>query len=169
MASSRRYSLFCDMIDELDAAYGLIVEYDAQLHNYNGVILYQAETEIITLVGHFPGISAAECADKLKKTISACSQLIKKLKAKGWVRQVRNELNNRIYNLYLTDAGKEIYKRHKKFEDGCYKRTFKLLDGFTEDEFRTYMKIQQRLNEGFRMDVEDSKDLSIRQGLSKKK
>ncbi len=161
MADKNRYALFQRMIRELDESYSLIHEYDSQLHDYNGVIMYQAESQLIKLVGNFPGISAMECADKLKKTMSACSQLIKKLKTKGWIIQERNERNNRIYNLYLTEEGKVIYKNHKKFEEACYRRTYKLLDSFSEEEFQTYIKIQQYINKGFQMDVEDGKVLVL--------
>lgn len=159
MSDKNRYKLFCSMIEELDTAYSLIGEYDSQLHNYNGVILYQAESQLIKMIGNFPGISANECANILKKTLSACSQLIKKLRAKNWVRQERNELNNRVYNLYLTDAGKMIYENHKVFEEGCYRRTYSLLNSFSEEDFNTFIRIQQQINQGFRLDVEDNKTL----------
>lgn len=161
MPEKNRYTLFCDMVAELDEAYKLIHEYDSQLHNYNGVILYQAESQLIKLTGNFPGISAAECARILGKSLSACSQLIKKLRKKEWIRQERNELNNRVYNLYLTDAGKAIYKNHKKFEEGCYKRTYRLLDSFSEDDFNMFIRIIKLINQGFRLDVEDSKSLML--------
>lgn len=164
MIEKSRYSLFCDMIEELDTAYSLIGEYDSLLHDYNGVILYQAESQLIKMIGNYPGISANECAGILKKTLSACSQLIKKLRTKKWVRQVRNENNNRVYNLYLTDAGKMIYENHKIFEEGCYRRTYSLLDSFSEEDLSTFIRIQQEINQGFRLDIEDSKALTLDTG-----
>lgn len=161
MVVKNRYLLFERMIEELDESYSLMHEYDSQLHDYNGVVLYQAESQLIKLIGNFPGISAAECAKKLKKTLSACSQLLKKLRMKGWIRQERNELNNRVYNLYLTDEGKEIYKNHRSFEADCYRRMYKLLDSFSEEEFKTYIRIQKQLNKAFHLDVEDGKVLVL--------
>jgi Transcriptional regulators len=161
MGDKSRYALFQEMIGELDEAFNLVNQYDSMLHDYNGVILYQAESQLIKLIGNFPGISAAECARILKKSLSACSQLIKKLRKKEWIAQERNELNNRVYNLYLTDSGKEIYRNHKKFEEKCYRRTYKLLHSFTEEEFRTFLKIQEAINIGFRKDIEDGKGLIL--------
>lgn len=161
MAEKNKYSLFLDMLAEIDESSSLIQEYDAQLHDYNGVILYQAESQLIKMIGNNPGISAAECARKLKKTLSACSQLIKKLKKKEWILQERNELNNRVYNLYLTDAGKIIYKSHKKFEEKCYKRTYRLLDQCTEEDFRTFIRVYKLINIGFHQDVEEGKLLNL--------
>ncbi len=149
------------MLAEIDEAVSLIQEYDAQLHDYNGVILYQAESQLIKLIGNTPGISAAECARKLKKTLSACSQLIKKLKKKGWILQDRNELNNRVYNLYLTDEGKVIYRNHRKFEERCYKRTYRLLSECPDEDLQTFIRVQRLLNTGFHQDVEEGKKLNL--------
>lgn len=44
MKMKTRYELFIDMISEIDEASMLIEEYDSQLHDYNDVILYQAES-----------------------------------------------------------------------------------------------------------------------------
>lgn len=173
MEEKTRYKLFLDMINEIDEASSLIEEYDSQLHDYNGVILYQAESQFIKLIGNNPGISAAECARIFNKTVSACSQLVKKLKKKGWITQERNEQNNRVYNLYLTEEGKVIYQNHKQFEEKCYKRTYELLNECTEEEFRTFIKVQQLINTGFRQDVEEGKELNLADknmsGLSQRK
>ena len=161
MTEMKRYELFCEVVEQLDIAFELIREYDTQLHDYNGTILYQAESQFIKLIGRHPGISAVECAEILKKTMSACSQLIKKLKSKGWIQQQRNELNKRIHNLYLTESGKVIYEKHKEFEEACYERTFQLLNFITQDDFETYIRIQKLINQGFQLDVEDGKLLQL--------
>lgn len=157
MKNDKRYTLFCDMIHELDLGFDLITEYDAQLHNYEGTILYQSEAHLLKLIGRNPGISASKCASILKKTNSACSQIVKKLRSKGWIIQKLNPKNNRAYNLFLTESGKNIFLQHSIFEDNAYRRTYHLLDSFSDKDLETYRKIQQKLNEGFAMDVEDSR------------
>lgn len=159
MSEQKRYELFCAIINELDRCTDLINRYDRQLHDYRGVIMYQAESQMIKAIGNHPGITAAELAKIFDKTSSACSQLIRKLKQKGWVEQSRNEDNSREYNLSLTDQGKEIYLKHKEFESACYKRSFAMLEGISEDEMESCIKIQKRLNESFQMDVDESKHL----------
>lgn len=166
MATKSKYELFLDMLEELDKGVNLIEEYDSQLHDYNGVILYQAESQLIKMIGNMPGISAAECARKLNKTLSACSQLIKKLKKKGWIEQVRNELNNRVYNLYLSEEGKIIFENHSRFEEKCYKRTFTLLKDCTAEDMQAYIRVQKLLNLGFQDDVEEGKALNLQEPLS---
>ena len=150
------------LIDEFDQGCDLTEEYDALLHNYNGTILFQAESQMIKMIGNHPGITASEISKSFGKTGSASSQLICKLKEKGWVRQERNQENNRLYNLYLTESGSEIYENHRQFEERCYQRTFHSLDRFSDEDLNTYIAIQRHLNATFHMDVEESRNLGTK-------
>lgn len=154
---NERYELYCAMIDRLDKGVHLINEYDSVPHDYGSAVMYQAESKIIQLVGKYPGIKASEIAVVFHKTPSACSQLIRKLRNKGWIRQVRNEKNNREYRLFLTEDGIRIYEDHETFEQRCYQRSFQNLSGFSDEEFKIYIAIQEKLNETFTVDVEESK------------
>jgi len=160
MGVDKRYELFCELLKTVDEGVDAIDEYDSLLHDYHGTVLYQAESQIIKAVGDQPGITASELSREFHKTNSACSQLIRKLKKKEWIRQERNEKNNREYNLYLTDEGKVIYKKHEDFENACYERTYHMLDEISEEEMRTYIRIQNQLNRAFKLDVEESRQLS---------
>ena len=159
---NKRYDLFIQMLNEFDKGCGLTEEYDALLHDYDGIILFQAESQMIKMIGNNPGITASQISKIVDRTSSASSQLIRKLKKKGWVMQKRNEENNRQYNLYLTEAGSQIYRKHQSFENACYKRTFHGLDRFSEKELETYIAIQKQINETFRLDVEESRELGIK-------
>ena len=162
MENEHRYDLFVKLIDEFDQGCDLTEEYDALLHNYNGTILFQAESQMIKMIGNHPGITASEISKSFGKTGSASSQLIRKLKEKGWVRQERNQENNRLYNLYLTESGSEIYENHRQFEERCYQRTFHSLDRFSDEDLNTYIAIQRHLNATFHMDVEESRNLGTK-------
>ena len=155
-STSQRYALFCAMIDELDRSCSLINKYDALLHDYNGVHLYQAESQMIKAIGDAPGITAAEIASILNKTGSACSQLISKLSKKGWVIQERNPENRREYFLQLSEEGRDIYEKHRIFEEQCYQRTFQMLADIPTEELQAYIGIQSRLNQAFQLDVNES-------------
>ncbi|MDD3253141.1 MAG: winged helix-turn-helix transcriptional regulator [Lachnospiraceae bacterium] len=157
--NKERYQLYCDMINELDEGCRLITEYDALPHDYGSDTMYQAESQLIHIVGKNPGITASEIAELLKKTPSACSQLIRKLRKKEWMEQILNKDNNRQYQLYLTDAGWKIYKVHDAFEQCCYQRSFRNLDGFSDADFAVYIAIQKKLNETFALDVAESRKI----------
>ncbi|WP_071430827.1 MarR family winged helix-turn-helix transcriptional regulator [Angelakisella massiliensis] len=162
----KRYQLFIRLLDAFDQGCSLTEEYDALLHDYNGVILFQAESQMIKMIGNHPGITASEISKTFDKTSSASSQLIRKLKKKGWVRQQRNKDNNRQYNLFLTEEGDAIYRNHQQFEQACYQRTFQGLADFSQEQLETYIAIQHRLNQSFQLDVEESRSLGKKRDLS---
>ena len=110
-----------------DEAYDLMCEYDSLPHYYGENILYQAEGQIIDLIAIHPGITITVLGNILQKTPSACSQIVRKLREKGWVEQSRNKDNNRQYNLTLTESGMQIYWDHVHFTQNCQDIAFDLL------------------------------------------
>ena len=143
-----------------DEAFDLMSEYDSLPHRYGEDLLYQTEGHMIDLIAAQPGITATDLAGILNKTVSVCSQMIRKLRAKGWVKQVRNEENNRLYNLLLTEKGQKVYEAHSRFEQGCQERTFHLLNTFSEEELSIHLAVQKQLNAAYREDVRQSREQS---------
>ena len=47
----KKYELFCTALDSLDRGTALINAYDALLHDYGGVVLFQAESQMIKAIG----------------------------------------------------------------------------------------------------------------------
>lgn len=140
--------------DAQDQAYDLMNEYDSLPHRYGEDTLYQAEGHIIDLIAVHPGITATDLAEILRKTVSACSQIIRKLRGKGWVEQTRNPDNNRLYNLTLTESGARLYQAHLAFSQDCQEKTFALLADFTEEELTAHLRVQQAINMAYHGDVQ---------------
>lgn len=143
--------------DAQDEAYDLMSEYDALPHHYGDSVLYQAEAYIVSWIGRKPDITTTELADVLKRTPSACSQIIRKLISKGLVEQIRNEQNKRQYNLRLTDSGRQLYRDHVAFNEYCQQETFDMLSDFTDEDLQAHLRVQQRLNAAYSRDVERSR------------
>lgn len=141
-----------------DEAYALMFEYDSLPHRYGDNTLYQAEAHIVDLIGEHPDITITELAVILSKSPSACSQIVRKLRAKGWVLQIRNQENNRQFNLRLTEDGLKVYQEHDSFERKCQIRTFEFLNDLTEEELTHHLIVQQLLNTAYREDVRASRE-----------
>ena len=154
-----RFNLFLQVIESFDQGYDYTSEYDAVPHKYGDEILYQSEMHLLKEVGKAEQITVTELAGIMKKTKSACSQMVHKLRKKGFLEQERNEKNLREYILTLTDRGKEIYNLHTNFEKKCLQRSCKYLNEFSDDDLRLYIRIQNKLNEAFAKDVEDNFEL----------
>lgn len=153
-----RKELFQSIWKSQDDAYDLMEEYDSLPHYYGNTVLYQAEAYIVNQIGQMPGITSTELAGILKKTTSACSQIVQKLVGKGLVEQIRNPQNKRVYNLCLTESGKQLYKVHVEFNRQCQELAFQELERFSDEELATCLKIQECINEIYRDDVRRSKE-----------
>lgn len=153
-----REKLFKEIIEEIDLAYDLMYEYDSLLHQYGDHILYQEESHLIQCIGRTPGITNNELAKELKKTKSACSQMVKKLIEKNWVIRKKNENNNREYYLFLTEEGHKIFMDHEEFDRTCLEYKYRRLEQFSEEELKAYLKVQKVINYTFQEDVEKSYD-----------
>lgn len=150
--------LFQQIWESQDAAYELMSEYDSLPHCYGSEVLYQAEAYIVNLVGRHPGITVTQLAEILNRTTSACSQIVRKLKAKGFVEQIRNPSNNRLYNLELTEAGAQVFQAHAAFNRECQQKTFELLKDFTDEELLIHLRVQNKLNQAYQDDVRRSRE-----------
>lgn len=156
-----------DILQEIwkaqDEAYSLMSEYDSLPHHYGEDTLYQAEGEIVNLIALHPGITVTDLGEILKRTVSACSQIVRKLRAKGLVEQTRNPENNRLYNLALTESGKKVYQARQAFNLECQEITFELLEGFTEEELAAHLRVQQVLNQAYQGDIRRSREHQARE------
>ena len=141
-----------------DTAYDLMYEYDQLPHPYGDHVLYQAEAHVISLIAMQPNITITDISNILRKTPSACSQIVRKLRAKGWVEQQRNEENNRVYNLRLTDEGMEVFRAHSAFDAEGQKRTFRRLEEFTDEELEHHLAVQEGLIAAYQEDVRISRE-----------
>lgn len=141
-----------------DQAYDLMHEYDCLPHHYGEDVLYQAEGELVALIGASPDTTITDLALLLKKTPSACSQIVRKLREKGLVEQIRNPENNRQFQLQLTRDGHKVYQDHAEFNRACQRETFQKLAGFTQEELDAHWRVQERLNEAYAQDVRQSRE-----------
>lgn len=159
MNDEKRRELLEQIWNQQNQAYDLMCEYDAMPHRYGACMLYQAQAHMIDLIAQYPDITAADLAVILRKTPSACSQTLRKLREKGLVEQLRNTANNRQYKLQLTESGQALYRDHAAFSVDCQQRTFDRLAEFTEEELALYLRVQQRINEAYADDVRRSREV----------
>ena len=159
MNDEKRSELLEQIWNQQNQAYDLMCEYDAMPHRYGACMLYQAQAHMIDLIAQYPDITAADLAVILRKTPSACSQTLRKLREKGLVEQLRNAANNRQYKLQLTESGQALYRDHAAFSADCQQRTFDRLAEFTEEELALYLRVQQRINEAYADDVRRSREV----------
>lgn len=152
----------CELLNEIwnqqDIAFDITTEYDSVPHKYGTLALYQAEAYMLDAIGFHPGITTTELAEAFGKTVSACSQLVKKLMTKDLVVQTRNKINKRVINISLTPAGEEVFQSHIAITESCRQATFELLNSFSDEQLESSIKIQKMLNAAYRNDLQIVKE-----------
>ena len=155
---AKRDTLLRQIWSAQDTAYDLMCEYDSLPHRYGENMLYQAEAHLIDLIALHPDITITDLSNILRKTPSACSQIVRKLRGKGWVEQIRNAENNRQLMLRLTEAGQRVYEDHAAFDRYCQDLTFQRLEEFSAEDLTTYLRVQRKINEAYQDDVRRSRE-----------
>jgi DNA-binding MarR family transcriptional regulator len=125
--------------------------------------LFHSERHMLDIMGDNPGMNMTEFAAAAGVTKGAISQLVIKLEKKGVVKRYKRSGNDKEVMISLTDAGKEIYKKHKKINEDTMMPLFKKLDNYPDekihflvtmfkwfDEFMDYSreKMQEHKNQG---------------------
>lgn len=146
--------LFNTMIEVIDQSYDLINEYENKTHQFENTMLYPMETSIIKIIGIHPGITVSEISIMLNHTVSACSQILKKIEQKNLIIKEKNKDNNRKYHLYLNDEGKKVFIKHQDMENNMLDRYYQDMINISDDEIETYIKIQKILNNEYIKDLE---------------
>ncbi len=108
-----------------------------------GIMLTIVEASIVMEVVKNPGITAAQLSRKWKRTRSALSQSIKKLKQKGMIETCPSPENQKRILLYPTDAGVRLWKRivKNKEEDKNSIIERLLKNGCTLEELDTFYRV----------------------------
>ena len=108
-----REKILTSVWDNTSKYYQFASFYERFVSNFYSFKLCESETYALLKIGDNPGTTATDISNDLKITLAAISKMIRKMRDRGWVEQVRNESNNRIYNLYLTETGKAAYNEIK--------------------------------------------------------
>ena len=114
---------------------------------FGEIALYYTERKLLVMIGETPDITITEMAAAIQKTPSFCSQIIKKFVNYGWVEQIRNTANKRVYNLRLTEEGSKAYAVYAGYNEAEKSAIITVLSQFSTEELENYTKIQETINE----------------------
>lgn len=156
--------LVLEALEKVEDISNIMREYDSIQHVYGGYRLYQTEAHMIEQIGDNPGISASQLAGIFKKSVSACSQIIKKLLQKKLIIQRYTPENGKIRRLYLTETGKKVYDDHRGLENDIFDRDVKEFEGIPASELETFLRISEKIYKCFQLDLSIQKSKLERHG-----
>ena len=156
--NEKRMALLEEIWREQNTAYDLMLEYDSLPRRFGDNFLFQAETNVIRMIARYPDITITDMANILQKSVSACSQIVRKLCTKNLVEQIRNPENKRLFNLRLTQEGWDACRAHAEFEKKCIERTYQYLSELSEEQLSGALETQKKLNDAYQEDIRQSRE-----------
>lgn len=110
-----------------------------------GIYLTMVEVRIVLEIAEHPGTTAAELCKKSKRTRSAVSQLIKKLKQKGLVYSETSKVHQKVLLLYPTVEGMKLRNHIRQGKEQDRNRVFtRLIErGCSGQELEAFYKVMR--------------------------
>lgn len=115
-------------------------------HDYGtGKAYTSMEVHTVGYIADHPGCTVTAIAAEWRKTKSAVSQLIKKLKQAGIVRTEADVKDEKQSLLYLTTEGKLLDAKHRMFDEYAWEKSIDgLKESFSEQEINTCFLVLKR-------------------------
>ena len=88
------------------------------------------------------GISQKDLAEKLKKDKTTIAKAIKRMESAGYIERRRDEIDKRVYKLYLTPRGEGVYPKVVEYLGEVES---KLDKAFTQDEKEQFLSFLERV------------------------
>ena len=102
----------------------------------------ETEVTILNIIDQAPGITSQEIAKETATTKGAVAQVIKSLDSKGLLIRQRE---GRMIHLSVTDKAHELVVQDRQESLESRRRNRQYTEDLTPEEFRTFMKVMDRL------------------------
>lgn len=107
-----------------------------------GEKISMAEVHILTQIDDHPGIIVSQIDSLWGRSRSAASQIVKKLKKKGYIEKKKTAGNDKNVHLFPTSRGHELSEAHKKYDIEVLSEAMEdLRKTCTEEEIAAFYKV----------------------------
>lgn len=108
----------------------------------NGIPMTMLEIHVLTDINDNPGITVTKIANKWKRTASSISQIIKNFYDSKLIDRVRNSLDGKVNNLFITEEGEKIVRMHKYYDNiDSIKTLKKLAEKVSLEEIEAFFNV----------------------------
>lgn len=116
-----------------------IIKDKKQLHF---IKLCEQDITIISMISNEEKLTAKEISEKLNIPRTTIVTAVQRLVERGYVIQIRSEVDKRVNNLKLSDEGKMINQEHLEYEDNLLE--FLVSKWTEEQQEQLYLLIKNR-------------------------
>lgn len=124
-------------------------------HDSRGMDLQRGQGRLLRSLLREDGISQKELAEKVNINPSSLSELIVKLEEKEHIVRKKDEKDKRIYNIYITDKGRELASFIVKAREDTSREIFQVLNENDQKELLRILDILLEKNDYLEIDKRD--------------
>jgi DNA-binding MarR family transcriptional regulator len=111
-----------------------------------GETLYPSEIHTIQAIGKSTGINVTALAQKLGITKGGVSQMISKLKKRGFINKVRSMENDKEVLLILTPKGQKAFDGHEKFHYDMYMDFVEYMSDINQEQIDMFKTVLAKVD-----------------------
>ena len=112
-------------------------------NNLDETGVYQSQHRLLMEISRNPNASQVDLARLMHVSPAAIAVSLKKLEKEGYINRGKDEDDNRLNKITITNKGNRIVEQSKKIFESTEKRVF---EGFTEEEKSTLFALLKKLN-----------------------
>ncbi|MDC7235310.1 MAG: MarR family transcriptional regulator [Spirochaetales bacterium] len=121
----------------------------------DGETCHPSEMQVLLYLSEKPMATVSDVASHSFFTISAASQIIKKLAAKGLIIKKRNLMNERVVNLSLSEEGAGLVDQFKQAEAESMDDFYSNFSDINENDFRISRGFLLKLEQSLKQKLKD--------------
>lgn len=153
---------FQTLDEKMNIIYQFVLGYNDYInmrHNYTSEVeLTMLEAHVLTDICDHPGSTVTSLAAKWDRSVSATSQTVRRLMAKGLVTRENAPDNGKVFYLHPTEKGLWASDQHKRYDvEDTVKTVKSLLHDLSFEEVETMFHSLERYVELLRKGAEKSK------------
>lgn len=142
MSREELYRSFETLNEKMNVIYRFVLGYNDYInmrHNYTSEVeLTMLEAHLLTDICDHPGSTVTGLAAAWDRSVSATSQTVRRLMAKGLVTRENAPDNGKVFYLHPTEKGLRASDQHKRYDVEDTVKTVKtLLHGLSFEEVET--------------------------------
>lgn len=131
MTQEELYRSFQTLDEKMNIVYQFVLGYNDYInmrHNYTSEVeLTMLEAHVLTDICDHPGSTVTSLAAKWDRSVSATSQTVRRLMAKGLVTRENAPDNGKVFYLHPTEKGLWASDQHKRYDVEDTVKTVKTL------------------------------------------
>lgn len=131
----------------IDRTMKIIRQHYMQEFRDSGLDVTTEQWVIIDSLYHRDGQSQTELADGSFKNMATVSRIIDLTCQKGYTSRVRSESDKRKQRIFLTDEGKDIYKKLKPTVDQLRRKGWR---GLNDEDYQDFLRIMNTIFDNFK-------------------